>query len=322
MSQKNDVYSRCLKVNNENIDLVVDMLGHGGVVGLPSETVYGLAARADLDGAVAKIYALKGRPAFNPLIVHCYAPEQIETIAEVSPLERGLLERFSPGPLTLVLKRRHGGGLAKSVVAGLDTVAVRIPSDPVFQKVLQKLDKPIAAPSANRSEHVSPTSAFHVLNEFEDVYVLDGGSCTFGLESTIIKVQGEVIHILRPGVITKQMLEEEASATVPDNESEKIESPGQLKRHYCPSIPLRINAKTIQAGEALLSFGPHKLMGFSAEINLSPRADLAEAAKNLYGALRSLDQSFYKGIACMSIPNEGIGIAINDRLCRASSKQV
>lgn len=307
--------------------LVDNVLGRwraGGLVAIPTETVYGLAADACNGQAVANIYALKARPQFNPLIVHVASMEIAQRYVQWSALATQLAAAFWPGPLTLVLPRRWEGALSELVSAGGDTLAIRIPAHPLTRQLLAAFDGPIAAPSANRSGRVSPTTARHVRDEFGDAVplVVDGGACAVGLESTVLDISGETPVVLRAGSITRAMLEavmgagfrHEAHPTL----APVLKSPGMLSAHYAPSIPVRLNAAAVAADEALLAFGPAPLPGATTTLNLSPRGDCIEAAANLFAMLRALDDPRHRAIAVMPIPGEGVGEAINDRLQRAS----
>lgn len=304
-----------------------EILRAGGLVAFPTETVYGLGADATNDKAVAAIFEIKGRPTFNPLIIHVKDEIQAAKLAEFNDMAQKLAHAFWPGALTLVLKRKADGPLSLLATAGLDTVAVRVPSHPVALALLAEADVPIAAPSANKSGYVSPTLALHVLMQFKDRQglnlIIDGGSCPVGVESTIIDVTGPVPVLLRPGGVAVEDIEAvvgpvQIHSAEPDSDGD-IKAPGQLKSHYAPSIPLRINVepKDRVKGESLITFGPD--MPRRAAINLSKTGDLAEAAANLFIMLRALDMPGIRGIAVVPIPNTGLGRAINDRLIRASA---
>ena len=291
------------------------LLRGGGLVGVPTETVYGLAARADSDEAVAGIYAAKGRPGFNPLIVHVASLEQAETLARFDERATLLAGKFWPGPLTLVLPLREDAGLAKAVTAGLPTIAVRMPGHPVMRGLLELCDFPLAAPSANRSESVSPTSAQHVLATLDGRIdaVIDGGDCERGLESTIVALRDHGgWQLLRAGPIGQGDI---AAAIGPaSGEANGIEAPGQLARHYSPGKPLRLGAVRADADEFHIGFGE-----VSGDVSLSSAGDLDEAANRLYAALHEAAQSAKPRIAVAPVPARDIGIAINDRLRRAAA---
>jgi L-threonylcarbamoyladenylate synthase len=296
-----------------------EILRGGGLVALPTETVYGLAARADSEAAIAAIYRAKGRPEFNPLIVHVAGLEEAERLARFDARARLLAERFWPGPLTLVLPLREGAPVAAAVTAGLPTIALRMPAHPLMRAVLREAGAPLAAPSANRSGSVSPTSAEHVLASFGDAApaVLDGGACERGLESTIVALRGSGREsgwqLLRPGPIAEEAvaaLVGDAIAVAPG----RIEAPGQLARHYSPGKPVRLGAANAEEGEFLIGFGP-----VAGHCSLSVSGDPAEAAARLYACLHRAAASDRARIAVAPVPDEGIGAAINDRLRRAAT---
>lgn len=299
-------------------------LARGDLVGLPTETVYGLAADARSDKAVAAIFAAKGRPQFNPLIVHVPSLDAAERFALVPPPARRLAEAFWPGPLTLVLPRRPGSGISHLATAGLDTVALRVPAHPIAQAVLKATAMPLAAPSANRSGHVSPTTAAHVAADLGEAVavILDAGPTGIGLESTVVGFDGDRAFVLRPGGLPRAEIERVLGAPLlsPEDDPDRPASPGMLVKHYAPAARLRLDASDVRPGEALLAFGPALPPGAGtavATFNLSPSGDLTEAAANLFAALRALDDKSDR-IAVMPIPDEGLGEAINDRLRRAA----
>ncbi|HWA31707.1 MAG TPA: L-threonylcarbamoyladenylate synthase [Rhizomicrobium sp.] len=296
-----------------------EIIRAGGLVAFPTETVYGLGADATNDLAVAAIFAAKGRPQFNPLIVHVPDIGVAEKIVTLTPLARKLAEAFWPGALTLVLSRKPDSKLSLLVSAGLDTVAVRVPSGAVAQKLLRTVERPIAAPSANVSGNVSPTLAAHVAGELGDQLdlILDDGAATLGLESTVIGFDGDKPVLLRLGAIAREDIEKVAGPLAAAGEN--ISSPGQLISHYAPRAALRLNAHDVSPGEALLAFGPHVPDGAAMTLNLSAAGDLKEAAANLFAMLRELDASGAQAIAAMPVPERGLGEAINDRLRRAAA---
>jgi L-threonylcarbamoyladenylate synthase len=284
-------------------------------VAVPTETVYGLAADATSDEAVQSIYKAKGRPSFNPLIIHVDSMEMARKWGEFNDLAEELAHTYwsdhSPkkSPLTLVLKSINPI-LSKFVTAGLDTVAIRLPAHPVFRQLITSFGIPLAAPSANTSNYISPTTAdavFHDMNKRIPL-ILDGGPCNVGLESTIIDATGMLPVLLRPGTTIIETLASKAE------KQNHVVAPGMLKRHYAPKIKLRMNATNKQLGEAFLGFGINPI----ADLNLSLSGDLKEAATNLFWMLRALDSDKYTGIAVAPIPEEGLGIAINDRLKRGT----
>jgi L-threonylcarbamoyladenylate synthase len=287
----------------------------GQPVAIPSETVYGLAADAGDGAAVALIYAAKGRPSFNPLIVHVDGIEQGRTIARFDAIARMLAARFWPGPLTMVLPLAPGAPIAALVTAGLPTVALRMPAHPVMRAVIAESGRPLAAPSANASGTISPTSAAHVLRSLDGriPLILDGGPSAHGLESTIVAPQPDRIVTLRDGPITSAMLSEATGLPVDRDRGEAIRAPGQLAAHYAPSKPLRLDAIYRQAGEWLIGFG-----AVAGDVSLSASGDLVEAAARLFALLHDADASTARSIAVAPIPHHGLGTAINDRLARAA----
>jgi L-threonylcarbamoyladenylate synthase len=290
----------------------------GELVAFPTETVYGLGADATNEAAVARVFAVKARPRFNPLIVHVADRAAAERLAQFDARARRLAERFWPGPLTIVLRRRDDAGLSLLVSAGLDTVAVRAPNHPVAQALLTAAARPIAAPSANVSGRISPTTAAHVAADLDGrvALILDGGPCRVGLESTVVDLSGHKAALLRPGGTAVEELEALVGPIAAAGAG-PARSPGMLRRHYAPGRPLRLNATDARPGEALLGFGP---AAGPAVLNLSPRGDLVEAAANLFAMLRALDsEPGYTGIAVAPIPEYGLGLAINDRLRRAAA---
>ncbi|HEX3885722.1 MAG TPA: L-threonylcarbamoyladenylate synthase [Stellaceae bacterium] len=296
------------------------LLRIGQLVAFPTETVYGLGGDATDDRAVARIFAAKGRPRFNPLIVHVPDLTAAEAIGAFDARSRAVAARFWPGPLTFVLPRRPESGVSLLACAGLDTVAVRVPGHPVAQALLRKVGVPLAAPSANRSGRVSPTEAAHVAELGDSVaLVLDGGRCAVGVESTILDLSGDAPALLRAGGVTLEALTATlGEIAVPAADPSTPRSPGQLQSHYAPNLPVRLDAVSAQPGEALLAFGEPP-GGFAAVRSLSPSGDLTEAAANLFALLRALDQPEFSAIAVMPIPETGLGRAINDRLRRAAA---
>ncbi len=291
------------------------LLATGGVVAFPTETVYGLGADATNDRAVARLFAIKARPRFNPLIVHLADPGDAAAHAMLDTRAREFIDRFWPGGLTLVLNKRPGSPLSALALAGLDTVALRCPAHPVAHELLARSARPIAAPSANRSGRLSPTTAAHVRSELGGAVdcILDGGPCPVGVESTIVDLTGAPA-LLRPGALDPAALGPLEHAC---GDEDAPKSPGRLARHYAPATPLRIDAAGACNGEVLLAFGPDPPPA-RAMRNLSPRGDLAEAAANLFAMLRELDELGAATIVAMPVPDRGLGLAINDRLRRAS----
>jgi L-threonylcarbamoyladenylate synthase len=296
------------------------LLRAGRLVAFPTETVYGLGGDATNDHAVAAIFAAKARPRFNPLIVHVRDLAGAERLAVFNSPARRAAARFWPGPMTLVLPRQADGGLSLLASAGLDTVAIRVPDHPVAQALLREADRPIAAPSANRSGRVSPTQGAHVAEDLGDdvELILDDGPTLVGLESTVLDVSGEFPALLRPGPVTFEALTNLLGPIALPG-SGLPRSPGMLPSHYAPRLPVRVAATEASPGEALLAFGPDAPSGFAEVLWLSRSGDLAEAAANLFAMLRRLDRPSFTGIAVMPIPEHSLGRAINDRLRRAAA---
>lgn len=314
-----------LRDNLSGIEEAVRLLSLGKLVGLPTETVYGLAADARNGQAVAAIYEAKGRPKFNPLIVHVADIEAAKSWAELPPELERLCAAFWPGPLTVVAPLRKNSGIASLVIAGLPTVALRVPAHPTAQAVLRNFGHPIAAPSANPSGKISPTNAAHVLAGLNGriAMVLDGGNCQVGLESTIVAMDGALPVILRPGAVTAAQIAKYTTVPpVSNTQPKKIEAPGQLASHYAPATPLRICDEGPREGELFLGFG--ELPEGAVGLDLSPDGILSEAAANLFGHLHALDARAiaenWRGIAAVRVPHSGLGIAINDRLRRAAHR--
>ena len=301
-------------------------LAAGGLVAFPTETVYGLGADATDGAAVARLYEAKDRPSFNPLIAHVADAGAARALARFDSAAQRLAAAFWPGPLTLVLPKRADCPVAELATAGLDTIAVRVPSHPVARAILVAFGRPVVAPSANRSGHVSPTTAQHVLADLRGriELILDGGPTPMGLESTIIACLDRPV-LLRPGALPRADIERlvklaQGPVAPPAHVDELPIAPGALASHYAPRAPLRLNARHVEAHEALLAFGPTAVEGAArAVLNLSPRGDLIEAAANLFSHLRALDASGAAAIAVMPVPRAGLGEAINDRLERAAA---
>ncbi len=311
--------TRVVAASADAVRAAGELLARGELVAFPTETVYGLGGDARNGRAVAAIFAAKGRPSFNPLIVHVAEPGAAEDFAVFDARARALVERFWPGPLTLVLPRRENGGLSDLVSAGLPTVAVRLPAHPVARAVIAASGCPVAAPSANPSGRVSPTRAEHVRDGLDGrvAMIVDGGACAVGVESTVLDLTGATSRVLRPGGVTAEEISALLGEPVPLTEvaDGPLLSPGLLASHYAPDRPVRLNAAAAADGEALLGFGA----AAGAARNLSPAGDLAEAAANLFAMLRELDVPPYRGIAVSPIPEHGLGVAINDRLRRAAA---
>jgi L-threonylcarbamoyladenylate synthase len=296
--------TRMLSADRDAVAVAVRTLAGGGLVAFATETVYGLGADATNGEAVAGLYAAKGRPRFNPLISHVADMAAARRIARFDADAETLAAAFWPGPLTLVLPKADGCPVSELATAGLDSIAVRVPDHPVAQDILRGFGKPVVAPSANPSGHVSPTTAPHVLADLDGRIdlILDGGPTSVGVSREAIeRALGRVLAEAAP-------LADEAPL-----------APGMLASHYAPATPLRLNAVTVDSGEALLAFGAASPMGAARTLNLSVSGDLVEAAANLFSHLRALDAAGHEGIAAMPIPNDGLGEAINDRLARAAA---
>jgi len=321
---------------DENIRKAADRLKEGSLVALPTETVYGLGADATNDRAVASIFAAKGRPVFNPVIVHFSNKQEAEQAVVFNDKAEHLAELFWPGPLTLILPRREDAKISLLCSAGLPTLAVRCPVHPVARQLIKALGRPIAAPSANASGTLSPTTPQHVLDSLGENagMILSGGKAAVGVESTVVDMTGDIPVLLRPGAVTLEELQMQLGEVLVETEAvnNNPKSPGQLLKHYAPKTPLRLKAVDVKPGEALLAFGSIKFMGIqgggaakdlpaSALQNLSEQGDLEEAAAHLFAMLHFLDSGGFKGIAVMNIPDVGLGAAINDRLKRAAGAQ-
>jgi L-threonylcarbamoyladenylate synthase len=295
------------------------LLRAGGLAAFPTETVYGLGADATDSAAVLGIYEKKQRPRFNPLIAHCANLKMAEMLVDFSPLARRLAE-FWPGPLTLVLPKRKGTPISDLVTAGLDTLGVRIPAHPLALELIELVGRPLAAPSANPSGRLSPTTAGQVVAGFGGtVPVLDGGPCRSGVESTILKVDGDEVIQLRAGALPRDEIEAAIGRKLAVPQSNAIVSPGMLASHYAPRARVRLSVKRPRSGEAYLAFGSPPA-GWSGPLrNLSRTGDLHEAARNLFSMLHELDGSGAASIAVAPVPSEGLGEAINDRLARAAA---
>ena len=304
------------------LDQAAALLRAGELVAFPTETVYGLGGDATSDESVAAIFAAKGRPRFNPLIVHLSRAGQAERLAQIDSRAALLMQRFWPGPLTLVLRRAPRCPISLLASAGLDTLALRVPAHPLALELLRAADRPIAAPSANRSGRVSPTTADHVMAELDGhiAAVLDGGPCRIGIESTVVDLTGKTPLLLRPGGITLEELERQLGPLAAPNPEEAPRAPGMLASHYAPSLPVRLDASSVGANEALIAFGPDAPKGAAETLWLSKNGDVDEAAAHLFAVLRALDRPEFTAIAVMPIPEHGLGRAINDRLRRAATR--
>lgn len=305
------------------METALALLRAGEVVAVPTETVYGLAADATNGEAVARIFEAKGRPSFNPLIVHVASIEMADRLARLDPLSRRLAEAFWPGPLTLVLALTENSPVHPLATAGLETVGLRMPLG-FAADLIARFGRPLAAPSANLSGRITATTAKAVAGQLADriKLVVDGGASPVGVESTIVKVERDALRLLRPGGVTVRALEAISDRPVLRSAGKAIEAPGMMVSHYAPRAALRLDASHVGDGEALLAFGPSRAMGFAkaaAMRNLSPQGDLREAAANLFADLQALDASGAGVIAVEPVPNDGLGEAINDRLSRAAA---
>ena len=297
------------------------LLRAGALVAFPTETVYGLGADATDEDAVARIFAAKQRPRFNPLISHVATAAAAFALGRPTPGAERLAAAHWPGPLTMVLRRRPGCPIAWLASAGLDTVALRVPGSAAARALLAEVGRPVAAPSANRSGRVSPTTAAHVAEELGGrvALILDGGPCPVGLESTVIDLSGDTPRLLRPGAVTREQLEAVLGPVSLAREGDPIAAPGMLASHYAPQAPVRLDARDRRPGEAFLDFGATRP---DADADLSPSGDPVQAAAGLFAALRALDRPGIAGIAVAPIPEAGLGAAINDRLRRAAAPRV
>lgn len=304
-------------LTGQDIDHAAAVLRQGGLVAFPTETVYGLGGDACSDAAVARIFAAKGRPQFNPLIAHVVDLAAAEKLGAFPSEARNLVQAFWPGPLTIVVQRARDCPVSLLASAGLSSIALRVPSHPVAQSLLRSFGGPVVAPSANASGKISPTSAEHVrrsLGEAVDV-ILDGGPSQVGLESTVVSFLGETPQLLRPGGIARVQIEDCLGMTLAAADAGPLHAPGQLESHYAPRAAVRLNVERPEPGEIFLGFGLHS----HGPHTLSARGDVNEAAANLFRKLHELDSGDAAHIAVAPIPDTGLGEAINDRLRRAAA---
>ena len=294
------------------------LLRAGQLVAFPTETVYGLGADATDEAAVARIFKAKGRPHFNPLISHLHTTEAAFALGVASDTAQQLADAFWPGPLTLVLNRAQNCPIAWLTTAGLETVALRVPGSEVARSLLAEVSRPVAAPSANRSGRISPTTAAHVVDELDDQVnlILDGGPCPVGVESTVVDLSQDTPRLLRPGGVPRETIEAIIGPITMVTSADPITAPGMLTSHYAPEAGLRLNALDRREGEVFLDFGGTRS---DADAELSPSGDLIEAAATLFVALRALDRPGVAVIAVVPIPDHGLGTAIRDRLARAAA---
>ena len=310
-----------IKESTYAINKAAQILNKGGLVSVKAETVYGLACDPSNPEAILKLYNLKNRPSSNPLIIHVNSLDMLKDIAEINAISSSIINFFWPGPLTLILPRKKNKKVLDFAVAGLNTVAVRMPASEIFLKLINKFGKPVAAPSANQSGYISSTKASHVIESFGDdiELVIDSGQSEYGLESTIIDLCSEKILIRRLGIIDKKLLEKKLKIKIYEqNEPKKNKpnSPGQSFKHYSPNTPIKLNVKNPEENDAFLGFGSIKL-NHKPFLNLSENGDLNEAAFNLFNFLRKLDKLKKTKISIYPIPKNGIGKVINERLSRA-----
>jgi L-threonylcarbamoyladenylate synthase len=308
-------------LSSADVDAAAALLRSGALVAFPTETVYGLGGDATDDRAVAAIFAAKERPRFNPLIVHVADTADARTLAVFDERALTVAARFWPGPLTLVLPRQEQCPVSLLAGGGLNSLAVRCPAHVLACALIRRTGRPLAAPSANRSGRVSPTTAAHVAAELDGriAAILDGGACRVGLESTVLDLCGARPRLLRPGGLPLEELEAVLGPIERAGPGEAPRAPGMLASHYAPSVPVRLEARTVAPNEALLAFGPGAPAGAARSLSLSPAGDLIEAAANLFACLRALDGPDVAANAVMPIPEHGLGLAINDRLRRAAA---
>jgi L-threonylcarbamoyladenylate synthase len=306
-----------IQPTHDHLEEALRILSRGELIGLPTETVYGLAADATQDAAVARIFEKKKRPIFNPLIIHGSSRESFKNHVLWNEKAEALAEIFWPGPLTLVLPRLSSSSVSLLASAGLNSLALRVPNHPLALTLLHKVGKLLAAPSANFSGKMSPTQAHHVEEDFPDVFILEGGDTSVGLESTIVDLTGASPLLLRPGGISQEKIEA-VIGSLESSSVQAIKAPGMMKSHYAPTLPLRLNAQEPLEGEAYLAFGQTPYSGKHV-LNLSPTGDVTEAAANLFKMMRQLDRPDFHHIAVAPIPFKELGVAVNDRLQRAAA---
>ena len=320
-------YHKIIKPDKNGLKIATKELSNGGLVVIPTETVYGLGGDATNDDAVARIFAAKARPSYNPLIIHFDKESSVWDHVLCNPIALKLAEKFWPGPLTMVLPKKNSSNISELASAGLSTLAVRVPNHAILLHILDHIDFPLAAPSANRSTYISPTRAKHTVGAFSKWFeiIVDGGPCSVGIESTVVAIDKSQVKILRPGGTTQDQLQSALGEEIICNrklrlnQSELPSSPGMLSRHYSPKAPISLNIKQAKPDGVLLGFGHNALKDApNGSLNLSENASLAEAAANLFSMLRELDALNPKRIYVSTIPNFGLGIAINDRLKRAA----
>ena len=315
-----NIYSNIIKFNSNNLNKIIRIIKKKGIIGLPTETVYGLAGNAYSNIAIKKIFNLKKRLKINPLIIHYYSLSQAKKDVIFDEKFYKIYKKFSPGPITFIVKKINDSKIKPLACSNLKTVGIRFPKNKIIRKILKKLSFPLAMPSANKSSGISPVKPLDVFEEFKNkVKIVDGGVSKIGIESTVLNLVGNV-SILRPGVITSKEIEKVLKEKINILSKQKtIRSPGSLKRHYSPGIPMYLNKKKCPDKYAFITFGG-KYPVTRNSFNLSKKSNLNEAAKNLYKFFRDIKKKGYKKIYIVKIPNKGIGYAINDRLKRASKK--
>tara|TARA_B100001250_G_C19773224_1_gene778246 strand:- start:744 stop:1697 length:954 start_codon:yes stop_codon:yes gene_type:complete len=315
-----NIYLNIFKFNKNTLFKTINYLKRNEIVGLPTETVYGLAGNAYSKKSVRKIYLLKKRPSINPLIIHYYDLKNISNDVYINDNFLKLYQKFCPGPITFIMNKKKNSKISSAATANLKTVAIRFPKNKITRKVLSKLNFPLAMPSANKSSGISPINALHVAEEFQNKVklIINGGDSKIGIESTVVDLT-EKINILRPGIITQKKISMflKKKVTIKKKQT-KIKSPGYLKKHYSPDIPMTLNQIKPVGNHAFIAFGK-KFKGTRNIFNLSKKKNLSEAAKNLYKIFRKIKKLNYKKIYVSKIPNKGPGIAINDRLKHAAN---
>ncbi|MBA1340506.1 MAG: L-threonylcarbamoyladenylate synthase [Pelagibacterales bacterium] len=315
-----NIYLNIHKFNNKNLNKAVNILKKNDLVGVPTETVYGLAGNAYSKSSIKKIFGLKKRPKINPLIIHYLDIKRIVNDVQLNEKFIKLYKTFCPGPITFILKKKNSSKIPKLATANLNTIAIRFPDNRILRKILKKINMPLAIPSANISSGISPVNAKDVVDEFKEKikFVINGGPSKIGLESTVVDLTGKP-KILRPGVISPKKIGKVLKSKISIFKSfKKIKSPGSIKKHYSPGIPMKLNQKKTLINCAFIILGK-KYKKTKNTFNLSEKSNLNEAAKNLYKVFRKIKKKKYKIIHVVKIPNKGIGIAINDRLKHASN---
>ena len=313
-----NIYSNIIKFNSKNLIKIINILKKNGIIGLPTETVYGLAGNAYSNSAIKKIFKIKKRLKKNPLIIHYYSLSSAKKDVLLDKKFFKIYKKFSPGPITYIVKKKINSQIKPLACANLKTVGIRFPKNKIIRKLLKKLEFPLAMPSANKSSGVSPVKPMDVFEEFNNkIKVIDGGISNIGIESTVLNLVGKIC-ILRPGIITPKQIENVLKIKLKISKKQiVVKSPGSLKKHYSPGIPVYINKNKCPNKYAFITFGK-KYPVTRNTFNLSRKSNLNEAARNLYKFFRNIKKKGYKKIYVAKVPNTGIGIAINDRLKRAS----